>query len=203
MIVSPIVVEFPILKVEYPEIGYIDWKYYNTGLKDIRLEMNTILRLINLKHLYTSRKNYKGAVMTINSYSYNNYMKSYYWYLLHIYDPFEYNKWLDKLIKLHINNIEFCEHLEYVNNIVSDKSKHATKKKIKQINKWYKETKIDMFTNQEVYTYYNPVTKEEFTSDNPNELDRLNPKPDNRGKKRKVIEQGVPLEHMTFNFNIK
>lgn len=205
MTVSPIVVNDIQLTIEYPNIDYLDWKYYNNGLKDIYLELKTILRCINIKHLYTTRKNYKGAVMDINSYTYHNYMKSYYWYLLHIDNPIEYNIWFDKLINLHKNNIEFCERLEFLNTIAVGKTKtgKVRKGKIKPKNKWYRETKVDMFTNKEVYTYYNPVTGDSFISDNPDELDRLNEKHDNRGKKRKVVEQGVPLEHMTFNFNIK
>lgn len=195
MIVSPICVKDINLLIEYPEVGYLDWKYYNNGLKDIELELHTILNIIDIERRVLTRPNYKGLIVDVTSFTYINNLRNYYWYLLHINDPIKYNYYLDKLIKAHTNNLLFVETQRKPKEKVV---KQTASKKYKPVNKWFREDKVNMFTNKTIYKYYNPKTKEEFTSDDPNKLEELN------SKKTKVKQEkggNVPIEHMTFSFN--
>lgn len=198
MIVSPIVVNQLQLQINYPNIDFLEWKYYNNGLKDIYAELNYILKSIDLKRLYNDKRLKKNNDYKLNGYFYNKSLEQYYWYLLHIDNVFIYNKYLDKLIKLHKQNIEYTNIIENEVNTKLNTTKKTVNKKAKPKNQYYKETKVDMFTGNERYTYYNPVTKDEFESDNPDLLDELNSKP----KKSKTKNEGVPLSHMTYSFNI-
>lgn len=196
MIVSPIVVDEFNLIIDYPEVSYVDWKYFNKELKDVYCAMDTILKCIDIERKDNMRKNYKGLVITTDTFIYKNYLRHYYWYLLHLDNPIEYNKYLDKLIIQHKNNLNYESIKNASKETVQKRQKDNNPKKYKPKNKYYLEERIDMFTNETNYLYYNPVTKDEFYSDNPNLLEELNSKK----KIRKTKEPEVPLSNMTFKF---
>lgn len=109
-----------------------------------------------------------------------------------------YNEYIDKLINLHINNIEF----EFNNPIVKKKPTSSKKQKDKP-NKWIKATTNDLFTGEERYIYENLKTGEIITSGNPNLLETLNIKSNKKVKKEHNVVNIVSAEGLIFNFKKK
>ena len=109
-----------------------------------------------------------------------------------------YNEYIDKIINLHINNIEF----EFNNPIVKKKPTSSKKQKDKP-NKWIKATTNDLFTGEERYIYENLKTGEIITSGNPNLLETLNTKSNKKVKKEHNVINIVSAEGLIFNFKKK
>ena len=107
-----------------------------------------------------------------------------------------YNKYIDKLINRHIENILF----EFNNPIVKKKPTNSKKQKSKP-NKWIKAVTNDIFTGEERYIYENLKTGELITSSNPNLLEELNaPK---QRKKKEDKPTVISTEGIIFNFKKK
>lgn len=109
-----------------------------------------------------------------------------------------YNEYIDKLINLHVNNIEF----EFNNPIVKKKPTSSKKQKDKP-NKWIKATTNDLFTGEERYIYENIKTGEIITSGNSNLLETLNVKSNKKVKKEHTVVNIVSAEGLIFNFKKK
>lgn len=110
-----------------------------------------------------------------------------------------YNEYIDKLINLHIKNIQF----EFDNPIVKKKPTNSKKQKDKP-NRWTKAITNDIFTGEERYIYENLKTGEIITSGNPNLLETLNAKKEKKTKEVKIKEQvDTSLKYVTFSFNKK
>lgn len=109
-----------------------------------------------------------------------------------------YNEYIDKLINLHINNIEF----EFNNPIVKKKPTSSKKQKDKP-NKWIKAITNDLFTGEERYIYENLKTGEIITSGNPDLLETLNNKSNKKVKKEHNVVNIVSAEGLIFNFKKK
>lgn len=179
--------------IQYPYVDYFYWKYIkNTKFdKDIIEILEDIL--INLD---CTKEIDCGRICTTNMPRYKNYLSDYYYYIIKFSNQLLYNKYIDKLIKRHIDNIIF----EYNNPIIiNNKQKVKRKRKIK--NEYIKNTFKDLFSNDIKYLYANPFTKDEIISDDPNLLNILNNKKDNKkNNKKKIKSVGVPIELMTFSF---
>ena len=209
---QPIVLNPFNLRIEYPHIDYIDWKYYNNNLKDVNATLDGILNDIDLRKIYYRQKSNKSIITDTKSYFYTNKLKQFYYYLLHVYDPFKYNEYLNKLIELHTQNLEYDELINKKVNTKEKKESNNTRKR-KSKNRYYREVKVDMFTGKEMYTYYNPVTKDEIISEDPDMLKDLNAKPTRAPRASTKAKEStattvakvkpggkVPLSHMTFSF---
>lgn len=106
-----------------------------------------------------------------------------------------YNKYIDKLINRHVENIFF----EFNNPIVKKKPTNSKKQRVKP-NKWIKAETTDLFTGQIRYIYENLKTGEIITSGNPDLLEELNKKKQKKQPKEPKI---ISTEGIIFNFNKK
>lgn len=181
-----------IIKIEYPNIEYNDWKRtkeFNTD-NDICNILNNILNNLNCKRIYEGKR----VIMTTYP-VYQMFINEYYYYLIKINNQFVYNEYFDKLINCHIDNILF----EITDNTMQTIVKQYPKSKRKlPENKFVKYTTIDIFTGKETYIYENLRILEKINSDNPNLLEELNASKKKKVKKKKEI--GVPISSMTFSF---
>lgn len=138
-----------IIKIEYPNIEYNDWKRtkeFNTD-NDICSILDKILTNLNCKRVYEGKR----VIMTTCP-VYQMFINEYYYYLIKIANQFIYNQYFDKLINCHINNILF----EVMNTFVQSPVKPYPKIKNKlPENKFIKYTTIDIFTGKETYIYEN------------------------------------------------
>lgn len=196
---NPITENKDYIKLKYPNVDYFKFKHtreYKTDndliniLKDILKDLNCTIEYkeFRLKATFTP--------------IYDMQLSEYYFYLIRINNQFLYNKYLDKLIKRHIDNIVF----EYKNPYYTprNKSKSSRKKEKDKKGDYIRYTTRDVFTNKETYIYYNTKTKEEIESDNYNLLEELNkPKKKTKNKVTKTKYTGVPISAMTFSFKKK
>ena len=197
--VNPINNQEEILNIEYPRIDYMSFKStkeYNND-SDLIVILDGIIKELDCTIEYDC-----GRPKITTFPIYNMTLSKYYFYLSRITNQFIYNKYIDKVIKRHIDNLVFEYEHPYVPPI--SKKKSTTKKKKFPPNKFFKQVTHDLFTGKEKYIYTNPRTKEEIISDNPNMLDELNvPKKKERKKSIKIKQTGVPISAMTFSFKKK
>lgn len=181
-----------IIKIEYPNIEYNDWKRtkeFNTD-NDICSILDKILDNLNCKRVYEGKR----VIMTTYP-VYQMFINEYYYYLIKMANQFIYNQYFDKLINCHIDNILF----EIMNTFVQAPVKPYPKIKNKlPENKFIKYTTKDIFTGKETYIYENLRTLEKISSNNPNLLEELNASKKKKVKKKKEV--GVPISSMTFSF---
>lgn len=181
-----------IIKIEYPNIEYNDWKRtkeFNTD-NDICSILDKILTNLNCKRVYEGKR----VIMTTYP-VYQMFINEYYYYLIKIFNQFIYNQYFDKLIDCHVDNILF----EVMNTFVQSPVKPYFKIKNKlPENKFIKYTTKDIFTGKETYIYENLRTLEKINSNNPNLLEELNTPKKKKIKKKKEV--GVPISSMTFSF---
>ena len=165
-----------IIKIEYPNIEYNDWKRtkeFNTD-NDICNILDKILTNLNCKRVYEGKR----VIMTTYP----------------VYQMF-INQYFDKLINCHIDNILF----EVMNTFVQSPVKLYPKIKNKlPENKFIKYTTKNIFTGKETYIYENLRTLEKINSNNPNLLEELNTPKKKKIKNKKEV--GVPISYMTFSF---
>lgn len=181
-----------IIKIEYPNIEYNDWKRtkeFNTD-NDICSILDKILANLNCKRVYEGKR----VIMTTYP-VYQMFINEYYYYLIKISNQFIYNQYFDKLINCHMDNILF----EVMNDFVQApvKSYPKIKNKLPE-NKFIKYITKDIFTEKETYIYENLRTLEKISSNNPNLLEELNASKKKKVKKKKEV--GVPINSMTFSF---
>lgn len=197
--VNPINNQQENLNLDYPKIDYIAFKriYEYNNDSDLINILDDVLKDLDC----TIEYDYGRLRMTTYP-IYNMNLSKYYFYLSRITNQFIYNKYVDKVIKRHIDNLVFEHEHPYVPPI--SKKKSTTKKKKLPPNKFFKQVSHDLFTGKEKYIYTNPRTREEIMSDNPDMLDKLNtPKKKERRKSIKIKQTGVPISAMTFSFKKK
>lgn len=193
--VNPITNRINCLEVQYPIIDCGKFK----RLHDYNNDNDLIKILDNILKDLDCTKEYNGVRFRTTTYPiYSMFLSDYYFYINKITNQFIYNKYIDKLIKRHIDNIVFEYNNPYIVNTKSNK-----KKKKSPPNKFVKYTTKDMFTNKPKYVYCNYKTDEQVESDNPDLLDKLNSKISKRKQNNKRKQIGVPLNAMTFNFKKK
>lgn len=193
--VNPITNRIDYLEVQYPIIDYGKFK----RLHEYNSDSDLIKILDNILNDLDCTKEYNGVRFRTTTYPiYSMFLSDYYFYINKITNQFIYNKYIDKLIKRHIDNIVFEYDNPYIVNTKSNK-----KKKKSPPNKFVKYTTKDMFTNKSKYVYCNYKTDEQVESDNPDLLDKLNSKISKRKQNNKRKQIGVPLSAMTFNFKKK
>ena len=195
---NPISTSDDVLNIDYPDIDYIEFKRtheYDTD-DDICKILDNLIKDLNCTIEYS----YGRPMMTTN-FNYKSRMSDYYRYLLKLTNQLLYNEYIDKLIQRHIDNIIFEYEHPY---IPATKNKGKSKKKKLPPDVYVRRITHDIFTGKEVYSYYNPRTKDEINSSNPNLLVELNaPKKKERKKSIKVKSVGVPISAMTFSFKKK
>lgn len=159
-------------------------------IKDVKSDDDIIEVLNDL--LYTDLNVAKEKVAyNTNSFTYDNKLSIYYFYLIKLNNQITYNNYIDKLIKVHCNNLEY-----EANNIYTKQNiiiKHKRNKTVK--NKYIKHTTKDLITGKTIYYYGNDRLGKEVISTNPNLSDSLNNKQHRRA--------GVPMSAMTFSFKRK
>lgn len=179
----------------YPDI---DYGYYK-NIKEYHNDEDLCGILDNIvSDLDCTREISCGRILMTHYPMYQIKLNNYYFYLVKLQNQILYNKYLDKVIDKHIDNLIF----EYYNPIkqITTKASVKAKKKNKIPNKFIKQTTNDLYTGEEIYIYENLKTGEIIESKNPNLLDELNaPKKKERPKRVKTI--GVPIGSMTFSFN--
>lgn len=197
--VNPITNQNDFLDVIYPEIDYFEFK----SIHDCHNDNDLSKVLDELLEKLNCTIEYNGSRLRMTSYS--NYKVSisfYYFYLIKLTNQILYNKYIDKLIQRHIDNIIFEYEHPYIPK--TNKKRNVSKKKNVPANKFIKLTTHNLFTNEKVYEYYNPRTKETIKSNNPNLLDELNAsKKKERKKSIKVKQSSIPISNMTFSFKKK
>lgn len=197
--VNPINNQEEILNIEYPRIDYMSFKStkeYNND-SDLIVILDDIIKDLDCTIEYDC-----GRPRMTTFPIYNMTLSKYYFYLSRITNQFIYNKYVDKVIKRHIDNLVFEYEHPYVSPV--SKKKSTTKKKKLPPNKFFKQVTHNLFTGKKKYIYINPRTKEEVISDNSNMLDELNAsKKKERKKSIKIKETGVPISAMTFSFKKK
>ena len=182
------------LKLEYPIIEYYNWK----RLIDYKNDEDICKILDNKLQNLDCTKKYNGKLIrTINDGIYSIVLNEYFYYLVKLTNQFIYNKYFDKLINNHINNVIF-NIKESINND-NTKVKYKKNNKIKIPNKFIKYTSRDLFNQKDTYIYENPKTGEKIFSDNPNLLDELN----NKSKKKKDKSNVVSMNNLFFDFKKK
>lgn len=157
---------------------------------DIINQLNYLLKCIDCTIIYDC-----GPNCIIDSYSYNEYISLYWYYIKYLKNQILYNQYLDKLIKRHIDNIIFT--------VCTDKPKIKKKEPIKKKkvkNEFIRQETRDIFTGEISYQYVNLKTNEIINSKDENLLEELNSKNKKKSKKESKI---VPMFGITFNFNKK
>lgn len=182
------------LVCNYPNI---DNSKYNTYIDKINnYDINYLIKE-EIKNLSYKNPIYPTNIKCYDTYFYSKSLSNFYFYLLKINNPIIYNKYIDDVIKTHIENIVYYDNLEKEN-----KSKLVNKvlKSKKKVPKGFvKEYSRNVFTGEYIYIYKNYKTGETIESDNPNLLDELN-KPKVKVKSKVV---SVSLDAMTFSFSKK
>ena len=183
------------LLLVYPNI---DYGYYK-GIKEYHNDYDLCNILDNmLTDLDCTREISCGRILMTNYPMYQIRLDNYYFYLVKLQNQITYNKYLDKLIDRHIDNLIF----EYYNPIkqITTKANVKIKKKNTKSNKFIKQTTTDLYTGEEIYIYENLKTGEIIESKNPNLLEELN-SPKKKEKSIKVKTRPVSLDSMTFSFD--
>lgn len=190
---NPITSKEDVLILKYPNVDYNYWRnnsYYSDD------DLQYILDFI-LSNLDCSREYSYGRPMSMDNFNYEYYLSNYYYHIVKFNNKSYYDIYINKLIKLHINNIIFEN--EYANRrIIENKPKKSKKH---PSNKFVRYITYDLFTNEKVYIYENLATKETIESSNPDLLDELNSK--KKTKRGTKIVNSVSLNNMTFNFKTK
>lgn len=189
---NPITNEHSRLVISYPTIDYNEWKHnpkYSSD-KDITDILDKYLLYMDCTKEYEC-----GRPMMTTFPIYSIYASYYYYFIIKLVNQFTYNKYIDKLIKRHIDNIIFEHEHPYIAKV----KKPQRKPKHNKPNKFFRQTTIDMFTGEKIYYYDNPKTGEHIESKDGNKLDELNMKTINKAIKKST----VPLSSMTFSFKTK
>ena len=124
MYVNPINNQEEELKLEYPSIDYMKFKstYEYNNDSDLIVILDDIIKELDCTIEYDC-----GRPKVTTFPIYNMTLSKYYFYLSRITNQFIYNKYVDKVIKRHINNLVFEYEHPYVPPV--SKKKSTTKKK--------------------------------------------------------------------------
>lgn len=188
------------LEVNIDIFDYYSWRQS----KDYKTDEH-LMQILNtyLKDLDVSKKYIYGEVNMTKTPRYTYNIELYCKYLVKFSNQLYYNAYLDKLIKQHLNNIEYEEETKEEKGRKDNRSnkrntnKHDSILKVskRRVNKFHKLVTTDISTGKEKFIYVNEKTQEKVESDNPNLLEELNV--------RKTKHNPVPLSAMTFSFKKK
>lgn len=160
------------LDIQYPYVDYTYWSGLPCDLCD-----NTICKILDkiIVEIDVRREYYGRKVIGTDWPKYWRKLSNYLYYLLKINNQLTYNKYVDKIISRHYNNIAYEQWIaNYSNTEISTKRiRRKSKKKLRDI------ISTDMFTGNTVI-----LTR----SNNINKLNRT---------------YAVPLEHMKYSFKKK
>lgn len=184
------------INVEFRDIDYSKWRSYNQqGQYDCVEAM--------LKHylyqLDCTREYASGRPMVTTFPIYQDRLNDYYYWLVKITNPIQYNIWLDELIDRHRSNIKFEALNPYEGSIKTKKLVKVKKKKELISPAWVRQDTKDLFTGEVKYVYQNLNTGKSYISDDPDELEKLN-NPKKKTTKIKSKVSDIPLSAMTFSF---
>ena len=191
-----------IVDTNYPGYGYLDTELYFEFLRKHNEDYISCLNELLDTELDCTRINKKGKqLITTISYSYEMTIYLYIRILNKIKDYVVYNTYYDLLMNKHNDNLDFEKYYTVEIPQKKTKVKKEKVKKVKVENKFIRKVTSDLFTNKEIYIYFNPKTGEEIESDNPNLLDELNERLKNKRKSKS--NNYIKPEHLHFNFNKK
>lgn len=183
------------INTNYP--NYDSLIYYTSYEYDINKDYIEVLDEL-LKDLDCT-KLYKGKqIISTNSIAYKDKIDRFIRisFRIPIKEYIIYNNYINKLLNVHNNNIEFEEELN--KEIINIPNK--TKRKKKVANQYVRMETHNLFTGELEYDYTNFATGHTIYSKNPNLLEELNaPKKKNKPKK-------LPKEHfgkIIFKFPMK
>lgn len=196
---NPITNKEDILEINIDNIinNYSNWLLFLTDL-----ETDLFKKLYNILYDLNCTIEYKSGRPMMTSYPrYKTLIEEYCKFLNRIDNYIIYNKFYDKLIDRHINNLIF----EYENPIIKNKSNNKNKKSKCKTGIWIKDTTKDLFTGEIQYIYENTKTGEHIITDNANYLEELTKEINNKSKTKSKIKQvkeqiDVSLNGVTFKF---
>lgn len=195
--------QYDYINVWFRDIDYSKWHSYN---QQGQYECVEAMLKHYLYQLDCTREYASGRPMVTTFPIYQDRLNDYYYWLVKITDPIQYNIWLDELINRHRANIIFEIHNPYYKKTSKHKAQEAKKKKKKDIitPAWVRQETKDLFTGYTKYIYQNVNTGASHISDNPDELEELN------ASKKKSIKanpktkvSSIPLSSMCFSFKKK
>ena len=182
-------------KIELPDVNhsfYLKIKEYHSD-DDIIKIVDILVEDLDCTVLFDGRR-----LKTTSQLTYKDLLSNIYYYILRLKDQVKYNAYIDKMIDIHIANVEFERN--WVEPLPPTKRKASTKSKRTPPNKYVRNETRDMFTGEVKYIYINRRTDEHIYSDDPNLLDTLNAKPK---REKKVKSTAVPMASMMFTFKKK
>lgn len=193
--INPFTLTEDVLHINRPNVDALYW--YNSinckTDKDIVKVLNNILDKLDCTKEYEC-----GRPMMTTFFNYTNAMSDYYYYLLKLNNYITYNKYLDKLIQRHIDNVLFEYEHPYQPKQVGKKRRNSRNRTIP--NKFIKHKTTDLFTGVDKFIYSNPKTGEEYETSNPNFEQEIKRK---QTKTKRNKTAGVPISAMTFSFKKK
>lgn len=193
--INPFTLTEDVLHINRPNVDALYW--YNSinckTDKDIVKVLNDILDRLDCTKEYEC-----GRPMMTTFFNYTNAMSDYYYYLLKLNNYITYNKYLDKLIQRHIDNVLFEYEHPYQPKQVGKKRRNSRNRTIP--NKFIKHKTTDLFTGVDKFIYSNPKTGEEYETSNPNFEQEIKRK---QTKTKRNKTAGVPISAMTFSFKKK
>lgn len=114
------------IELLYPFIDYYIWG----GLKDCKNDNDVVDELNGIIKELDCRKEYDGKRILMTEWpKYKIRLSFYYYYILKLKNQFLYNKYIDKLIEIHSNNVDYENNFPY---IVESKKKSKRKAAIKR-----------------------------------------------------------------------
>lgn len=190
---NPITNQEEYFELNHQSIDYHKWRTYNQECSDNLIRGMLIHYIVELD---CTREYKSGRPMMTTFPIYQLRLSDYYYWLCKVINQFDYNKYIDLLIKRHIDNLVFEHNNPYI-KLDSKKKVKSTKKKVK--DSWVRQNTKDLFTEIDTYIYQNVNTGKYLRSDNPDLLEELN-KPKKRSTKKDIDKGSVSMDSMFFSF---
>lgn len=185
------------INTSYPNYDGIQYyKYENLFQTPVEETLNKLLAELDSSKLCAGK-----IIIPTNSFRYDEVIETYIRMLFRIpiYNYILYNKYVEKLLNRHNENLEFESNFKSeVKETTKIKGKKVSKKKVANI---YVRTEThNLFTGELEYDYTNFATGDSFISSDPNLLEQLN------APKRKKKEPKQPRKDfgkILLNFKMK
>lgn len=174
----------------YDAVRY--YKYENLFQTPVEKMLDDLLVELDSSKLCAGK-----IIIPTNSFRYDDIVETYIRFLFRIplYNYTMYNKYVDKLLNRHKENLEFEANYNN-NNVISVKGKKVSNKK-KVPNIYIRTETHNLFTGELEYDYTNFATGHSFISSNPNLLEELNT------PKKKVKKKVKKEKEIKFFFDFK
>ena len=185
------------INTTYPNYDGIQYyKYENLFQTPVEETLDKLLVELDCSKLCAGK-----IVIPTNSFRYDEVVETYIRMLFRIpiYNYVLYNKYVEKLLNRHNENLEFENNFKpEVKETTKAKGKKISKKKVPNI---YVRTEThNLFTGELEYDYTNFATGDSFISSDPNLLEQLNAP---KKKKKEVKQPRKDFGKILLNFKMK